>query len=261
MAVLKIPVYLLWVLIAVIAILVIAFVFIKLNNKNVSPANTIPSSVEYALEYFNAANQNSTLLVPSQYYAVANGLAANGNNVVENNKLYYSILFNGTSLPKGYYILMDMQNISALPGAIALPYNFTQKNISSSLQDCDVAGSNSAILSICNLYTNVTVPVLNSTVSKEIRLGYGTFMEFPSNSTTLELNSTIIYNGVNRTNIPSFRVNNTAFSNGSAFVYANTTAFYLSPGALKTFYGSEMFLPNSTLKNVFANFVTVRIIG
>ena len=261
MAVLRISIYILWVLIAVIIILAIALFFISSHKQNAITTNSIPESVQYALEYFNAVKSNSTILVPSQYYTAAKDLAINNNKAVENNSLYYSVLFNNSKLPSGYYILIDMGNISKLPDITFFPYNFTARNLSASLQDCDIASSNTRAFAICSIYSNISIPILNKTVNKKINLGFGTFAAFPGNSTLIEINSTILYNGENSTYIKSIRLNNSVFLNGSIFLYENTTAFYLSPKALETFYGREMFLPNTTLKNVVANFYSTRIVG
>lgn len=261
MAVLRIPTYLLWVLIAAIVILVVVFAFVKLHSSQTTATAALPMGIRYALEYFNAVKSNATLLVPSQYYAAAKDFSVNGNKAVENSSLYYSVLFNDTSLPKGYYILLDMENVTALPDIIAFPYNFTLSNISSSLRDCDIARSDTEALSVCDVYSNVSLNISNVTVNRDIRVGSVTFATFPGNSTLTEINSTIVYNGQNRTNIPSVRLNDTAFMNGSIFIYVNNAAFYLSSQALGTFYGREMFLPNSTLKNVFDNFFTTRIVS
>ena len=260
MAVLRIPTYFLWILIAVIIILAVALFFVKLHKSTAVNVNSIPLSIQYALEYFNAAESNSTLLVPSQYYSAAKGLSINNNRVIQNNSLYYSVLFNNATLPEGYYVLMDMGNISSLPDITTFSYNFTVRNLSSSLQNCEIASSKTDAFAVCSIYSNVSVPVLNNTVTKKINLGVGTFAVFPGNSTLVELNSTIVYNGKNSTYLRSIRLNNTAFFGGSMFLYDNITAFYLSPRALQTFYGREMFFPNSTLKNVLDNFYSVRIV-
>ncbi len=261
MAVLRIPTYLLWILIAVIVILIVFFAFVKLHKTTVTSVTSVPSSIQYSLEYFNAAEQNTTLLVPSQYYQAAKGFSINGNSVVENNTLYYSILFNNTPVPKGYNILLDMGNISMLPGVVPFSYNFTTGNISSSLKGCLIASSKTDAFFVCDVYANVSLNISNKIVNTPVKVGLGTFAIFPNNSTIVELNSTIVYNGENSSYIPSVRLNSTAFLNGDIFLYQNTTAFYLSTAALGTFYGREMFLPNSTIKNVIDNFYSVRIVS
>ena len=263
MVTLRISASFLWLLIIVIIILVAVFAFVKLNKApTVVSANSIPLSIQYALEYFNAAYKNETVLVPSQYYTAAKALSINGNKVVENNTLYNSILFGGTKLPTGYNILIDMGNVSALPSLIYFPYNFTSENLSTSLRNCEVAKSKIDAFAVCSIYSNVSVPILNSTyINKSINIGFGTFAAFPNSTYLYEINGTITYNGQNTTYIPSIRMNNTHFFNGIMFLYENTAAFYLSASDLNTFYGREMFLPNSTLKNVIANFLSTRIIA
>ena len=263
MVTLRISASFLWLLIIIIIILVAVFAFVKLNK---APAtvntNSIPSSIQYALEYFNAAYRNETILVPSQYYKAAKALSINGNKVVENNTLYNSILFGSAKLPAGYNILIDMENVSALPSLIYFPYNFTAENLSNSFRNCEVARSKIDAFAVCSIYSNITVPVLNSTyINKSIDIGFGTFAAFPNSSYLYEINGTIAYNGQNATYIPSIRMNNTHFYSGIMFLYENTAAFYLSRSDLNTFYGKEMFLPNSTLKNVVANFFSARIIS
>jgi hypothetical protein len=261
MAVLRIPTSFLKVLIVVVVLLVIIFAFVTLHKTNTATTSSLPYSVQYALEYFNAVKQNSTLLVPSQYYTAARDFAINNNKVVENNSLYYSVLFSNVSLPSGYNILLDMANVSNLPDATFFPYNFTAKNLSSSLKNCEIASSNTDAFAVCSIYSNISVPVLNRNVTREVNLGFGTFVAFPNNPTLSEVNSTIVYNGENRSSFPSRLLNHTTFLNGSMFLYQNTFAFYLSPADLGTFYGREMFLPNSTLKNVIDNFLTTRIVS
>ena len=261
MAVLRIPTSLLWALAALVVLLLIVFVFVTLHKTSTAVSSSLPPSIQYALEYFNAARQNSTLLVPSQYYTAARDYSINGNNVIENNSLYYSILFGNTPLPKGYNILIDMSNLSGLSGLINFPYNFTTKNLSGSLRNCQVAGSKIDAFAVCAIYSNVSVPAFNKTINKTLTLGFGTFVAFPNTSALSEINATIAYNGQNRTYIKSVRINGTAFADGIMFLYENTAAFYVPPGALNTFYGREIFLPNSTLKNVVDNFFTARIIS
>ena len=262
MVVLRISTSLLWLLVVVIILLVIVFAFVKLNKPQNATTASLPSSIQYALEYFNAAYQNSTLLVPSQYYAAAKSFSINGNKVVENNTLYDSILFANAKLPAKYYVLIDMENVSSLPSAVSFPYNFTAENMSASLKDCQVAKDSNSVFALCSIYSNVTVPVLNGTyINKSIGLGFGTFVIFPNGTSSYELNGTLAYNGQNTTYIHSVRINNTNFYNGMMFLYENTAAFYLSSADLNTFYGREMFLPNSTLKNVVANFFSARIIA
>ncbi|MEM0143164.1 MAG: hypothetical protein QXL94_04335 [Candidatus Parvarchaeum sp.] len=263
MATLRISASLLWLLIAIIVILVVVFVSVKLTSNNkVIAVNSIPYSIQYALEYFNAAYSNSTLLVPSQYYSAAESFSINGNKAVENNTLYDSILFGDAKLPAGYKILIDMENITSLPSLIEFPYNFTSANLSNSLRDCQVARSKTDAFALCSIYSNVTVPIYNGTyVNKSIDLGFGTFTVFPNSTSLYEINGTITYDGQNTTYVPSVRINNTGFYNGTIFLYEGKFAFYLSTSDLKTFYGREMFLPNSTLKNVVANFFSTRIIA
>ncbi len=263
MVTLRISASFLWLLIIVIIILVAFFVFVKLNKAPATVStSSIPSSIQYALEYFNAAYRNKTILVPSQYYPAAKALSINGNKVIENNTLYNSILFGSTKLPAGYNILIDMGNASSLPSLIYFPYNFTAENISSSLRNCEVARSKIDSFAVCSIYSNVTVPILNSTyINKSINIGFGTFVAFPNSTYLYEINGTIAYNGQNTTYIPSIRINNTRFYDGTMFLYEGTAAFYLSKADLNTFYGKEMFLPNSTLKNVVANFFSARIIS
>ena len=94
MVVLRISTSFIWVLIAIIIILLAVFVFVKINKpSSVVSTSGIPSSIQYALEYFNAAYHDSTILVPSQYYKDATALSINGNKVVENNTLYSSVQF------------------------------------------------------------------------------------------------------------------------------------------------------------------------
>ena len=88
-----------------------------------------------------------------------------------------------------------------------------------------------------------------------------TFAAFPNSTALYELNGTLVYNGYNTTYIPSVNIHNTNFYNGMMFLYENNLAVYLSRSDLNTFYGKEMFLPNSTLKNVVANFLSARIIS
>ncbi|MCL4376171.1 hypothetical protein M1558_01615 [Candidatus Parvarchaeota archaeon] len=263
MVTLRISASLLWILLVVIIILIALFAFVKLNKAPTTVStSSIPSSIQYALEYFNAAYKNETILVPSQYYTAAKALSINGNSVVENDTLYNSILFGSAKLPKGYNILIDMENASALPSFIPFPYNLTSENISDSLRNCEVASSKTDLFAVCSIYSNITVPVLNGTnITKSINLGFGTFAAFPNSTSLYEINGTIAYNGQNTTYIPSVRINNTGFYGGSMFLYENQTAFYLSQSDLNTFYGKEMFLPNSTLKNVIANFFSARIIS
>lgn len=263
MVTLRISASFLWLLIIVIIILVAVFAFVKLNKAPTTVSTkSIPSSVQYALEYFNAAHRNETILVPSQYYKAAKALSIYGNKVVENNTLYNSILFGNAKLPINYNILIDMENASALPSLIYFPYNFTTENLSNSLRDCEVARSKIDAFAVCSVYSNISVPVLNGTyINKSINIGFGTFAAFPNSTALYEINGTITYNGQNSTYIPSIRINNTPSYNGIMFLYENTAAFYLSRPDLNTFYGKEMFLPNSTLKNVVANFLSVRIIS
>lgn len=263
MVTLRISASFLWLLIIVIIVLVAVFAFVKLSKAPATVStNSIPSSIQYALEYFNAAYRNETILVPSQYYTAAKALSINGNKVVENNTLYYSILFGSTKLPAGYNILIDMENVSSLPSLIYFPYNFTAENLSNSLRDCEVTRSKTDAFAVCSIYSNISVPILNGTyINKSINIGFGTFAAFPNSTALYEINGTITYNGQNSTYIPSVRINNTGFYNGTMFLYENTAAFYLSRSDLNTFYGKEMFLPNSTLKNVVANFFSARIIA
>lgn len=263
MVVLRISTSFIWILIAIIIILLAVFAFVKLNKPQSTVSTTsIPSSIQYALEYFNAAYHDSTILVPSQYYKAATSLSINGNNAVENNTLYNSVLFGNSKLPAGYNILIDMGNISELPSVIPFPYNFTKENLSNSIRNCQVARAKNDAFAVCSIYSNVSVPILNGTViNKSIDLGYGTFAAFPNSTNLYEINGTLAYNGYNTTYIPSVRINNTNFYNGMMFLYENNTAFYLSTSDLNTFYGKEMFLPNSTLKNVVANFLSARIIS
>lgn len=263
MVVLRISTSLLWLLVIVVIILVVIFGFVKLSKMHAAVnVNSIPSSIEYAIEYFNAAYQNSTLIVPSQYYAAAKSFSINNNKVLENNSLYNSILFGNSKLPSGYYILIDMQNISDLPSSIPFPYNFTAENISNSLRNCQVAKNKTYVFAVCSIYSNVTISLLNRTyVNRSIKLGLGTFAAFPNSTYLYEINGTLVYNGQNTTYFPSVKINKTASYNGVMFLYTDNIAFYLSSADLKTFYGREMFLPNSTLKNVVANFFSARIIS
>ncbi|MGC8533311.1 MAG: hypothetical protein ACP5MV_01630 [Candidatus Parvarchaeum sp.] len=262
MVVLRISPSLLWLLVVVIIILIAVFAFVKLNKApSTVNVNSIPSSIQYALEYFNAAYTNSTILVPSQYYSAAKALSINGNKAVENATLYNSILFGSAKLPAGYNILIDMENASSLPYLTFFPYNFTTKTLSNSLRNCEVASNKSEAFAVCSIYSNVTIPIANSSINKSIRLGFGTFVAFPNSTYLYEINGTLSYNGQNTTYIPSIKINNTRFYNGLMFLYENTTAFFLSKADLNTFYGREMFLPNSTLKNVVANFFSARIIS
>ena len=89
MTVLRIPTSLLWALAALVVLLLIVFVFVTLHKTSTAVSSSLPTSIQYTLEYFNAARQNSTLLVPSQYYTAARDYSINGNNVIENNSLYY----------------------------------------------------------------------------------------------------------------------------------------------------------------------------
>lgn len=261
MAIIRISASLLWGLAALVAILFVSYAFVSLHGAP-APVQQVPLSVQYSLEYFNAAMQNRTLLVPSQYYAAAKDYAVNGNRVVENDTLYSSILFGNASLPAGYDILIDMANASGMPSFISFPYNFTAENISASLKNCQVARSSTRAFYVCSIYSNVTVPVFNGThITKSINIGFGNFVVFPNSTSLNEINATIAYNGQNRTYIPSIKFNNTVYYNGMMFLYENTAAFYISSADLHTFYGKEMFLPNSTLGNVIANFLSARIIS
>ncbi|EEZ92996.1 MAG: hypothetical protein BJBARM4_0382 [Candidatus Parvarchaeum acidiphilum ARMAN-4] len=263
MVVLRISTSFIWVLIAIIIILLAVFVFVKINKpSSVVSTSGIPSSIQYALEYWNAAYHDSTILVPSQYYKDATALSINGNKVVENNTLYSSVLFGSSKLPQGYNILIDMDNISSLPSVVAFSYNFTSENLSNSIKNCEVARAKTDAFALCSIYSNVTVPILNGTsINKSIDLGYGTFAAFPNSTALYELNGTLVYNGYNTTYIPSVNINNTNFYNGMMFLYENNLAVYLSRSDLNTFYGKEILLPNSTLKNVVANFLSARIIS
>ncbi|MCL4362342.1 hypothetical protein M1585_02570 [Candidatus Parvarchaeota archaeon] len=263
MVVLRISSSLLWLLVIVIIVLLAIFVFVKINKAQPTVnVNLIPSSIQYALEYFNAAYSNATILVPSQYYSAAKALSINGNRAVENNTLYNSILFGSAKLPAGYDILIDMENASSLPSLTFFPYNFTTETLSNSFRDCEVAKNKTEAFAVCSIYSNVTIPIANSTtITKSVRIGFGTFIAFPNSTYLYEINGTLSYNGQNTTYIPSIRINNTRFYNGLMFLYQNTTAFFLSKADLNTFYGREMFLPNSTLKNVVANFFSARIVS
>ncbi len=261
MAKLRIPVSLLWVMLIVIVILAALLGFLHFNRPNVQTTSSLPSSIQYSLEYFNAANQNKTLLVPSQYYKAAEDYSINDNKVVENNSLYSLVLFGGVTLPQNYDVLIDISNASYFSDLIFFPINFTLINLSLSLKDCYVASNKTRGFAICEIYSNITLPVLNGTSRNEtVKIGEGTFVNFP-NSTSSEINNTIIYDGLNRESVSSLKINGTQFYNGVMFVYDNITAFYLSEKDMETFYGREMFLPNSTLKNVVANFGSVRIIS
>jgi hypothetical protein len=263
MVVLRISASFLWLLFAIVIILVVIFALVKMNQAHTTVnTSSIPSSIQYALEYFNAAHSNTTILVPVQYYNAAKALSINGNKVVENNTLYDSILFGNAKLPSGYNVLIDMENASSLPSLIFFPYNFTSENISSSLRNCDVARDKIDAFAVCSIYSNITVPITNGTsINRSINIGFGTFAAFPNSTLLYEINGTLAYSGQNTTYIPSIRINNTRFYNGLMFLYENTTAFFLSQADLNTFYGREMFLPNSTLKNVAANFFSARIIS
>ncbi len=245
--------------VGVILLVALAVVFVILHfvgTSGQSGQTYLPLAVQYALEYFNAATANKTLLVPSQYYSAAEALAINNNVVVSNQTLYNSVLFGSGVLPQNEYILIDMGALSGLQPPLsvtAFPTNYTTGNLSSSLRNCVLYRNSTDAMALCSVYP--------SNLSNAV-LGNALVATFPGASSITYINSTILYNGTGSLYVPSYVNPTTAgFKNGTMFIYENTSSFYVPYRLMKTFYGREMFLPAHILGNVFANFYDARIVS
>ncbi len=243
----------------VVVLIILALIFIKPTHS--TAAVSMPYGVQYSLEYFNAVNTNSTILVPQRYYAYAEALAINNNLVVANDTLYNKILFGNATLPKNEYILIDMPELSylsngSIPGypyltknLTAYPVNYTIENLTADERDCADFSQVNASMALCNFYLD------------GIDIGKITLLSFPGVSGTYIANSTVLYNGENYTYLPSrINPNSTDFLGGIDFIYDGNFNIYIPKAIMDTFYGREMFLPENMSGNVVSNIEDARII-
>ncbi len=244
--------------IVVLVVVILAVLFIKPNHSQT--AFGLPQSIQYALEYFNAVNTNSTVLVPQEYYSAAKSLSINNNNVVSNSTEYNSILFGNATLPKGEFILIDMSQLSYLSNSSSsalsgltknltqYSVNYTVENLTSAERNCLYFNGSGDSMALCQFYLD------------GIRIGRLTLVSFPGSSAYIA-NASVIYNGENYTYIPSdINSSSTNFVSGIDFIYGGNFNVYLPKALMSTFYGREMFLPQNMLNNVVDSIGEARII-
>ncbi len=258
----------LWSLVAfaVVIVAITSYLFLSYGaGSTVQPQ--LPSSVAYALEYFNAVNSNKTIIVPSAYYELAQSYMINNNKLISNDSEYAQILFNNKKYNNTNFVLIDIDQLDALDdlySAANLPLNYTitvfpssfiTGNISNTERNCNVYETNTSndVFAECQIWVTITSPS-NSSQKINVTDGYVGLATFPNNL-TYAINASVFYNGETMTYLPSF-VNSSSsnFLGGVVFVYENLTTFYLPPEIMQTFYGSHMFLPNSTTNVLFDDF-------
>lgn len=264
-----------WAVLTVIVLAIVVYILLNINTAS-SASTQLPSDVVHALEYFNAANTNKTIIVPSSYYSQASLYSINNNKVISNDTEYANILFNNKTYPGINFILIEMNQLNFLKqlyseADLTSSYNLTVfptvykfGNLSSSERNCYDYGNNTDAFIECEIYISYSIPnPLNSSqkINGTKNFGYIALAAFPASSTLYTINASIFYNGQNRTYIASFVNSSEAnFLKGLVFVYENVTTFYLSPAIMKTFYGREMFLPSTMLNNVFDSYGEARTI-
>ncbi len=251
------------------------FLFFYVSASGTQPQ--LPSDVAYALEYFNAVNSNKTIIVPSIYYSLAQSYMIKNNRVISNDSEYAQILFNGKRYNNTDFVLMDMNQLNFLKSlysdaGLPLHYNITVfpssyafGNISGNERNCDAYSNSTELFAECQLYVSysVTSPGNSSQIiaNKTTDVGYIAVAYFPNDPTLHAINASVFYNGTGMMYVPS-AVNPASkdILAGIAFVYENVTTLYLPPKIMETFYGSHMFLPNSTTNQIFDSFGEARVV-
>ncbi len=258
------------------AAVVVYFLFSYTSTGGVQ--QQLPSDVAYALEYFNAVNSNKTIIVPSIYYQLAQGYMINNNQVISNDSEYAQILFDGKRYNNTDFVLIDMNQLNflkSLYSGVGLPlhYNVTVfpssyvfGNVSRDERNCDAYSNSTELFAECQLYVSYSVTNPNNSsqiiANKTTDVGYIAVAYFPNNPTLYAINASVFYNGTDMVYVPS-DVNSTSkdFLAGIAFVYENVTTLYLPPEIMGTFYGSHMFLPNSTTNKILDSFGEARVVA
>lgn len=251
---------------ALITVSIIAYLVLFSNLFQQAPQQQLPTDIQYALEYFNAANSNSTILVPSQYYQLAKQFEINGNSIIENDSEYANILLKNASYPGVNYVLIDMAQLNSLAdlynetgsilsfGITEFPINYTIENLTSGAKNCAVFRNSTREFAQCDLY------VANA------RYGPISLAIFPGNDTLYTVKGAVFYSSnicskSNMTYLPSSVATNGTYSkDGIMFVYENVASFYIPGKLLSTFYGREMFMPPSIAVNVTASYGEARVI-
>lgn len=245
----------------VLAIIVMILVYYLLHMGTTQQnAQALPHDVRYALEYFNAMNSNSTILVPSEYYNAALSLAINGNHVIQNDYEYAQMLLANKDYNNTGFVLIDMAQLNNLYyleylsktsnfSIINFSANFVSGSFGSSYKNCSVASSRIDLFAICQLSLGNTV------------LGYENVISLPNSNSFSIVNESILYNGYNSSYVYSdISLNSSGLIDGAVFLYKNVTTLYLPQNLLDTFYGREMFSPYYTLNNVLDNYGEARVI-
>lgn len=258
----------------VLAVIVVVAFFIFYSGPSTSIPQ-LPVNVVQALEYFNAANSNATILVPSIYYTQAATYSINNNKVVANDSEYAGILLGNKTYPGIEFVLLDMGQLNYLNTLYShlgitpdynisvLPSTYTITNLSESARNClYYYGSASNWFAECANYAAVPNPVNTSQILGYVRNGDITLAEIPGYSGILAINASVFYNGTGMTYLPS-SINSSSqnFENGVIFVYENLTALYLPQQLMSTFYGKNMFLPRSMVDGVLDGYGEARVVS
>ncbi len=251
---------LLWISFLVVVTVIVSY-FLLTNKPSSTGPSPLPSNVVYALEYFNAANSNSTILVPSEYYTQASLYSINNNKVIENDSEYANILLKNESYPNVNFVLIDMNTLNSLSELYAdaglnlnysittFPTTYSITNLSSGDRNCIDYVNKTDMFAQCSLFV----------FGK--RLGPVALVSFPGSSTVDPVNASVFYNGTAMNYIRSAVLSNsTNFRPGVMFVYVNLVTMYLPEELMNTFYGKEMFLPLGMAKNIFDGFGEARTI-
>lgn len=249
-----------WTIFLIAAASVITYIAINLPT---SPSPTpLPSDVAHALEYFSASNSNKTIIVPSEYYSQAMIYSINNNKIISNDSEYANILLKNRKYPGIDFALIDMNTLNYLPqvysnagllfnySITAFPAEYTIENLSNSAKNCINYANSTDAFAQCYLF------ILGS------KIGPLALATFPGNSTVDTVNASVFYNGTAMRYVPTAILpNSTNFKTGVMFVYIGLTPLYLPPQLMKTFYGSEMFLPTTIAKNVLDSFGEARVVS
>ncbi len=251
---------------ALIVVLIVVYLIFFSGLFKQTPQQQLPNDVQYALEYFNAANSNATILVPSQYYRLAKQFSINGNSAVENDSEYANVLLDNASYPNIDFVLIDMAQLNDLAALynrtgrplsysiIEFPTNYTVENLTQGSRNCAVFKNATREFAQCELYIG------------NIKYGPISLAVFPGNDALYTIEGAVFYNGSiytknNATYLPtSIAINGTHSKKGIIFVYENIAVFYLPNTLMSTFYGKEMFMPSPIAANVTDSYGEARVI-